>query len=146
MHIDSHQRAVEILTAAGKSFVSTSINGDTITVQSADPTAQAVLDAVDWSAEAHAAWQLLRMRRHATEHLDAAQKEAAILRALAMIVLDENNLLRDWITQFQAATAAATNLANLQTRVAALPSVPQRTAVQLRDAIKKQVTDGNVDA
>lgn len=107
-----------------------------------------------WAAEpAFATWlsehggdALLTLRREAKEMLDAqADRHAALMRALAMTTLSEVNILRDWITQFKAATAAATTLANLQTRVAALPAVPTRTSQQLRDAIKKQVTDGNVD-
>jgi hypothetical protein len=97
-----------------------------------------------WLAE-HGGNSALTLRREAREMLDAINREAAILRALALTTLSEINLLRQWVTDFKAATAAATNLANLQTRVAALPNVPQRTAQQLREAIKQQVTDGSAD-
>ena len=99
-----------------------------------------------WYAE-HGGDALLTARRLAKEALDrqAAEYEA-LLRALALVTLYETNLLREWITAFKAATAAATNLANLQTRVAATPNAPERTAQQLRAAIMAKIDAGDADS
>lgn len=56
-------------------------------------------------------------------------------RAIVLSVLDEVNDLRAWIMAFKSAVAAATNLANLQARVASLPNVPERTKQQAKDAV-----------
>ncbi len=59
-------------------------------------------------------------------------------KAILLTLLDELNNLRDWITAFKAATAAATSLANLQTRVAALPNTPDRTVPQAIQAVREK--------
>lgn len=68
-----------------------------------------------------------------------------LLRGILLLLMDELNVLRDWITQYKAQVAAATSLANLQTRVAALPNVPQRTNQQLRTAIIAIINNGQAD-
>lgn len=101
---------------------------------------------VDPTKAAAAALALLtKIRTEAAELLAATDRTARALRAVALTALDEINALRDWITQFKAATAAATSLANLQTRVAALANVPQRTAAQLKSALsaKAQAADSD---
>ncbi len=69
-----------------------------------------------------------------------------VMRAEAAVLVDEINALRDWITAFKAAVAAATTFANLQTRVAALAAMPDRTLTQARTAIQAKITAGVVDA
>jgi hypothetical protein len=71
---------------------------------------------------------------------DIEQLGAAVV-ALALLSLDEINVLRQWIVSFTAATAAASSLANLQARVAALPNVPDRTRAQLLAAVRAKLTD-----
>lgn len=77
--------------------------------------------------------------------LNDPRPEMKALRGLALVVLDENNLMREWIESFKAATAAATSLANLQARVAALLAMPDRTRNQLLTAITAKITDGSAD-
>jgi len=57
-------------------------------------------------------------------------------KASLLTLFDENNNLREWITSFKAAVTASTSLANLQTRVAALPDMPDRTVVQAIAAMR----------
>jgi hypothetical protein len=57
-------------------------------------------------------------------------------KAIVLTLIDELNLLREWIVAFKAQTAAATSLANLQTRVAALPDMPDRTVPQAIAAVR----------
>lgn len=67
------------------------------------------------------------------------------LKAIAAVVIDELNTLRQWIAAFKVEVAAATNLANLQSRVASLPNMPDRTAAQARTAIKNAINSGAND-
>lgn len=91
-------------------------------------------------------WLVLKFREKAQTALDNTKSEAfAVDRALALIVLREINGLRTWLRDFKSAVAAATNLANLQSRVAALPSTPNYTQRQLMDAIKAKLADGSAD-
>lgn len=61
--------------------------------------------------------------------------------ALALLSLDELNGLRQWIAGFKIAVAAATSLADLKTRVAALPNTPDRTRRQLLDAVRARLAE-----
>jgi len=68
-----------------------------------------------------------------------------VARAIVQEAVDEINLLREWIMSFKAAVAAATSLANLQTRVAALSDLPDRTLAQAKTAITNNITNGGAD-
>lgn len=61
------------------------------------------------------------------------------LRVTVKLLVDELNVLRQWITDFKAATAAAASLAALKTGVAALPNTPQRTYQQAKTAIQSLI-------
>jgi hypothetical protein len=95
------------------------------------PTAQQMLDA---------------FRARAAALIDQVQDVQAVKdRAILLVVMDELNSIRQWVTDFKAAVAAATSLANLQTRVAATSNLPQRTANQIRPAVQGKMTDGSAD-
>lgn len=65
---------------------------------------------------------------------DAAQDRA--LRAVVKLMVDELNFLRQWVTTFKSETAAATNLANFQSRIANnTPNLADRTYPQAKTAI-----------
>ncbi len=68
-----------------------------------------------------------------------------VLRAFVLLLINELNVLRRWITAFKAQVAAATNLSNLQTRVAALPEMADRTAVQAQSALESAIDSGSAD-
>lgn len=78
--------------------------------------------------------------KSAFEDIDASM-EADDRRAVgfALVSLDEFNILRQWIMAFKVEVAAATNLADLKTRVAALPNLPDRTASQIRGAVRTKI-------
>lgn len=78
--------------------------------------------------------------------LDSKIGEAILLRALADIIKDELNLVREWFESFKAQVALASSLADLKTRVAGLPAMPDRTLAQLRTAIKTRIDTGSVDS
>ena len=102
--------------------------------------AQAVIDAAEQAqrqadaaaADAAQAAALLALE----SELDNAER---ITKGLALTILDELNRLSTRIRAFDAAMAAATSLANLQTRTAELSAIPDRTAAQLKAAVKAKV-------
>lgn len=76
----------------------------------------------------------------------SAQSEYSILqRAVADVIKDEINILRQWEMSFKAAVAASGTLAALKTNVAALPNLPDRNLGQLRTAITDRINSGAVD-
>ena len=94
---------------------------------------------------AEAAAQVAAIRAAAKGQLDGFGDIPLFQRAFADIAKDEINLLRKWTRDFKAEVAAATNLADLKTRVSGLPTLNDRTLDQLKTAIKNRVDDGGVD-
>lgn len=73
---------------------------------------------------------------------EGVQAENVALRATVALVVDELNILREWLSDFKTEVAAATNLANLQTRIASLPNMQDRTYQQAKTAIKTLIDNG----
>lgn len=71
--------------------------------------------------------------------LDDGDHRMPLFKALATITMDELNILRQWVQSFKVEVAAASSLADLKTRVASLPELEDRTAAQLKTAIKNRV-------
>jgi hypothetical protein len=67
------------------------------------------------------------------------------LKAVAAVTAEEINNIRQWLADFKAQVALASTLADLKTRVAALPNMPQRTLTQVRTAIANKIDAGTVD-
>ncbi len=106
--------------------------------------AQPLINAFDGSQAAQDSWsqRVLDYQFHTLPYMSAADPDARAYRAIAAVAIDEINILREWIVSFQAAVAAATSLANLQTRVAALANLPDRTLTQARNAFIVRVNSG----
>lgn len=66
---------------------------------------------------------------------DALDEQARAIRAVVKETVDELNILREWLMAFRSQVGLSTNLANFQTRVAALPDLPDRTYTQAKNAI-----------
>ncbi len=79
------------------------------------------------------------IRAEAKKIIDEMRADGLTQRAAAKVMVDEINLLRSWITDFKVQVAAASSLADLKTRVAALPAVPARTLTQFKTAIKAEI-------
>ena len=62
-------------------------------------------------------------------------------RAIVAVLVDEINALRGWLSAYKSEVAAATSLADLQTRTAALPAMPDRTGAQAKTAIANKVEE-----
>ncbi len=98
-----------------------------------------------WAAQIQADL-LAASRAGAKNSVDELSPEGVRLRAALLVIMEEMNLLRGWLASFKSEVAAATNLADLKTRVATLPATPDRTASQLKTAIKNKIYAGNADA
>ena len=70
---------------------------------------------------------------------------AKFIRAVLLTIFDENNNTREWIQSFKSAVAAATSLADLKNRVAALPDMPDRTIAQAKNAVQNKINSGDSD-
>lgn len=85
----------------------------------------------------------------------AAAREAAVtaldglggyeLRAIAAILIDEINNLRQWDSGLKAAFQANTTVANIRTAVLALPNMPDRKLSQAKTAYSNAISSGVVD-
>lgn len=91
------------------------------------------------------AWQTTVNRGVAQGQFQLAEPAYMLVRAVVLSSLSEINLLRDWLTQFREAVAAAASLADLKSRVAALPAMPQRTAAQAKSSVVSNLTSGAAD-
>ena len=94
---------------------------------------------------ADAAAQDLGTREGAKEEFVGFNSHSLVMRAFADILKDEFNDVRQWIEAFKAEVAAANNLADLKTRVAGLPAMPDRTLAQIRNQIDIRTDGGTVD-
>lgn len=118
------------------------------TAQSLKDAAQAVINVFDFSDAA----QLLRnnagLRVQAKAAIAGDQTFGTRLTvAIDLTALDAINVLRAWITTFKAEVAAATSLANLQTRVANnTPNLPQIGIAAVIQAVKDKLDSGAADA
>jgi hypothetical protein len=106
-------------------------------VEPMDATEQATVDANEAAA----------VRATAKAAADAAVNgnDGYNLRAIAKMAIDEVNDLRRWIAAFKAQVALATNMANFQSRVAALPDMPDRTLAQAKTAYKNLIAGTQLD-
>lgn len=76
---------------------------------------------------------------------DQADRQQLLSRAIVLVTVDEVNALRDWITSFKVAVAAASSLADLKVRVAALDAMPDRTEAQAKAAVVNKLNSGGAD-
>jgi hypothetical protein len=98
--------------------------------------------AFNWSQEAHDDWLHDKEMHHAKAAIDGNIRLGYDNRSIAKLIIDEINDLRQWLVSFKAAVAAATTLADLKTRVAALPNMPDRTMSQAKSAYKALIDSG----
>jgi hypothetical protein len=75
------------------------------------------------------------------------QQDAMFVRALTLTALDEFNLHANVLNQMMAAVAAATTLADLKTRFAAITPqpYPTRTKAQMYNTTVGHIQDGTAD-
>ncbi len=66
-----------------------------------------------------------------------------LMTAYSDILKDELNIVRGWTLSFKAAVATAGNLGQLQSEVAALPDLGDRTLSQLKTAIQNRISEND---
>lgn len=119
---------------------------DPVTVRVSPPNlqtaAQPIIDAFDGSQAAQDTWQAEENESTANTFMLALDPNSRAYRAVAGIMVDEINALRDWITSLKAAVASATTLADLKNRVAALDDLPDRTLAQAKAAFINKINQG----
>jgi hypothetical protein len=98
--------------------------------------------AFNWSQEAHDDWVHGKEMHNAKAAIDGNIRLGYDNRAIAKLIVDEINDLRQWITSFKSATAASSTLADFKTRIAALPNMPDRTMSQAKSAYKALIDSG----
>ncbi len=104
---------------------------------------QATINAFDGSQSAQDAWNLIPQdQKGAVRLINLLDANARAYRAVAAMAIDEINTLREWIVAFQAQVALASTLADLKTRVAGLPNLPDRTLAQAKAAFISKVNNG----
>ncbi len=133
------------IAADGISGVVSPYNPATVVIHPSNlqAAAQATINAFDGSQAAQDAWNAIpQSQKQAILLINLLDANARAYRAVAALAIDEINALREWIVSFQAAVAAASSLANLQTRVAALPNLPDRTLAQAKTAFIAKVNSG----
>ncbi len=134
------------LAIEGISGVVSPWNPATVSVQPSNlqAAAQATINAFDGSQSAYDTWvaTVTAAQKQAVTFMQRLEAESKAYRAIAALAVDEINTLREWIVSFQAAVAASSSLANLQTRVAALPNLPDRTLAQAKTAFIAKVNSG----
>lgn len=84
-------------------------------------------------------------RQDAIAKISIQSAEAMQWRALVQILLEELNNLRQWDSTLKAQIALATSLADLKTRVGALPAMPDRTFIQFKNAFINKINNGLAD-
>jgi hypothetical protein len=139
-------RLHQLLLDAGLPVEGVSGDEDGVRVDYLDATPEQVLQgeaivaAFDWSEEAEAAFTATKERTRAESALDQPSvSEARLVRALALMVLDEFNLHSTRLQQMLSAIADATSLADLKTRMGQINAIPQRTPAQVVAAIKAKL-------
>ncbi len=142
IRLDSDIRA--ILAIDGISGVVSPYNSTTVRMSPPElqTQAQPTINAFDGSQAAQDAWQSGQNENQANAFMLALDSNSRAYRAVAAIMVDEINALREWIVSFKAQVAAASSLADLKTRVAGLPDLPDRTLAQAKAAFISKVNAG----
>lgn len=146
MSIVNVPRLYATIIAGGVAIVSVNSAG-VVAPTTLQGAAQPFIDTFDDSPAAQAAAQNLQDRTTGSANLGGADTTPLykVLRAEAAVLVDENNVLREWLMAFQVQVAASTTLADLKTRVATLSALPDRTLAQAKTAIQAKITNGLVD-
>ncbi len=145
------QRLHEAIAAAAP-IHGISITGQTVVIDFKDEATQghidaanAVLAAFDWSQAAEDAWFYSKIKGTVTADATATTGNGVLMRSVIAVAIDEINTLRQWLAAFKIEVAAASSLADLKTRVATLPSTPDRTLSQAKTAIQNKINSGAAD-
>lgn len=143
LHLELQAAGVPVVTVRG---FGGSLGGlaDSAEVVAEDSAVDATVAAV-LAAHAPAAAQTETMRAQAKALFDRLEADGKLNRAVASVLLDQLNALREWTRNLKAAVASATTLANLKTAVAMLATLSDRDMGQARTTVHNRLDDGSVD-
>jgi len=85
------------------------------------------------------------LRTSSKAEFDGQTVSGQSLRCFAESIRKEINTVRGWTVSYKTEVAAATSLGDLQTRVAGLPTLGDRTLAQLKTSIQNCIDSGTVD-
>lgn len=85
------------------------------------------------------------MRINGPLYVDKREMVAAVIRSLALLIIDEINILRERDRDRATDVAASTSLADLKSRWAERSTLNDRTGTQAKDAMKEKLSDGTAD-
>lgn len=125
------------------------VNGAIMRLSAAQQAAQDAQEAADAQAAYVAATNAAAIQAaiNASNELVWAEMQVdlaqaiAIEKGVAFCTMDQLNLLRAWVVDFKAAVSNSTSLANLQTRVAALPTFLPITTNGLKTAVRARAQE-----
>lgn len=117
-----------LLLQAGKDWILSDIASKKVITDQQIATAQALIETTE-----------------AKNVIDATDRNGIYWRAVALILIDEINNIRQWTGSFKAQVALASSLADLKTRVATLPNMPDRTLQQFKTAYTNKIDNGNAN-
>ncbi|SRR6266545_6597808 len=138
-------RLHQAIIAGDVAIVGVDANG-IVSPSNLQTAAQSIIDAFDDSDAAQLSFENTQARAEAGNAIDNNKdEEHKLIRAIAAVIIDELNVLREWDVSFKVEVAAATSLADLKTRVATLPDLSDRTLAQAVTAIKNKINAGTVD-
>lgn len=109
-------------------------------------SAAGVVAAFDTSAPAEAERVTAAQRAQAVALLADPAREAKLLRAILLVILDEVNLHAAKINSILTAVDGAASYGAMRTAIAAIADYPPRTAAQLRTAIQGKLNAGDADS
>ncbi len=105
--------------------------------------AQPTINAFDGSQAAQDAWNLIpQSQKDAVLLINLMHEYPRAYRAVAGLIVDELNNIRQWTVAFKGQVALATTFADLKTRVATLANLPDRTLAQAKSAFISKVNSG----
>jgi hypothetical protein len=138
-------RLHQALIMAGVTVVSVNSNG---IVQPANlqTAAQVIINAFDDSTLAQVSSDNIQARATASTIVDTDKTaNTKLLRAIAAVLLDEQNLHALKINEILTAIDNGATLAQVKTNIAGITDYPQRTMTQVVAAIKNKINSGDVD-
>ena len=130
---------------------------DETAVGQPQPTEQEIIDAgndlTTVNGQVFSAWYaenggdpVLTFRRQAKEALDAQESRIeGLLRAMALVILDELNAHAAKMKQITDTADDGGNIASWKSAIQAITDHPTRTAAQIRTAIKNKLDAGDAD-
>lgn len=77
--------------------------------------------------------------------LNDSQPVSKIERAIILTIIDELNVIRQWMESLKAANGTAGTYAALKTGINGLPAMPDRTPAQAKTAVQNKINAGTAD-